>query len=487
MLLLLIVLPLGAALTAWFIGNDGMRRALLLLVAACELLLTINCWISPPADIGGELLSLDAMGLLVLTLTVILFFASSVYAISYFRDERLGERRDHIQGLSFFNAPESTFTSCMLIFLGSAVLVASTKHFGLLWVGIETTTLASAPLIYFHRHKRSLEATWKYLIICSVGMALAMVGNILLDVSMQTKPFVAVHMTLASLLANANNVHPDWFKAAFIFLFIGYGTKMGIAPMHTWLPDTYSEAPSISTVLSGALLNCAFLGIFRVWQVSLAAGLGDFSSSLLIGFGLLSMLTAALFIVKQGDFRRMLAYSSVEHMGLLLLGLGIGYTAAKGSVAHMVNHSLVKAALFLLAGKIVAKYASRSSYDITGMCKVSPVGSRLWLAGVIALVGAPPFALFWSEFFVLQGILQRGLLWVGIAYLLILGTIFVGMMTPVLHMYRGMPPPGREKQPESLIALAPVGALLLCVLVLGVYMPGWLGEALEMAASLGKR
>ena len=172
----------------------------------------------------------------------------------------------------------------------------------------ESTTRCSAPLTDFHRHRRSLEATWKYLLICSVGIALALIGNILLDVSMQTQGHMVTDMSIGALTLEAANVHPAWFKAAFVFLLVGYGTKMGISPMHTWLPDAHSEAPSlVSALLSGALLNCAFLGVFRAHEVAVAAGLADFASILLMGFGFLSMLTAALFIVNLGDFKRMLA------------------------------------------------------------------------------------------------------------------------------------------------------------------------------------
>ncbi len=489
MLLALILTPFFAAIAAWLIASNALRRKMLLSVACIEFVMVAFCWAKPPQNIGGDLLNLDSIGLLVMSLTVCLFLACAIYAQKYFKDEPVGTRKDNIEGLAFLNAPESTFTACMLLFLASSMLVACTQHFGLLWVGIETTTLASAPLIYFHRHKRSLEATWKYLIICSVGMALALMGNILLDVSMQTQAGEPIPMTLSSLLKHAPNAQPDWFKAAFIFIFIGYGTKMGIAPMHTWLPDTYSEAPSISTVLSGALLHCAFLGIFRIWQVCLQAGLADFASKILISFGVISMVLAALFIIKQRDFRRMLAYSSIEHMGILLIGLGVGLAATQGSLAHMVNHAFVKAGLFLLAGKIVALYTTRLTHDITGLQHLAPLTAKLWLAGSIALVGAPPFALFWSEFMILQGILARGLLWLGIAYLLALGCIFVAMMTSVLHMYRGDLPAGIQKptQGESLLGLAPSACLFLFVLILGFYIPTWLQSVIQSAASFGFR
>ena len=488
MLTALLTIPFVAALASWFLPESLPRRYLLLAVSFAELVLAGACWFVEPASYG-ELLHLDATGRLVLTVTCLLFFAASVYAVGYLRGEATGARTDFQQGLHFTNAPEAAFTGCLLLFLASAVLTACTRHFGLLWLGIETTTIVSAPLIYFHRHRRSLEATWKYLLICSVGIALALIGNLLADIAMQTQGRLAPDMTLGALMLDASAAHPGWLKAAFVFLLIGYGTKMGVAPMHTWLPDAHSEAPSlVSALLSGALLNCAFLGIFRAYEVCLAAGLGDFASTLLMAFGFLSMLVAALFIVNLGDFKRMLAYSSVEHMGILLIALSVGLEAARGGMLHLVGHSLVKAALFLLAGNILAKYSTKSSHDVTGLIRVLPVTGTLWLAGMIAITGSPPFSLFISEFSVLQGLLHRGFFWPALLYLFLLGIIFVGMITPVLRMCRGKPPHGiRPAAEENPLLVAPSAALLFIALCLGLIMPDWFNQALNAAAHLGMR
>jgi hydrogenase-4 component F len=481
----LLLLPLCAAMLSWFVPADQLRRAFLLVTATVELLLAAACWFVEPASLGGELLCLDAMGRLVLSLTCVLFFAASLYAVSYLKAEDPGARTDFHQGLHFSNAPEATFTGCMLLFLAASVLAASTRHMGLLWVGIETTTVVSAPLISFHRHRRSLEATWKYLLICSVGIGFALIGNLLLDIAMQSEARHVVDMSVSSLSQGSGRVHPAWFKAAFVFLLIGYGAKMGIAPMHTWLPDAHSEAPSlVSALLSGALLNCAFLGIFRAQEVALSVGFAEFTSTLLLAFGFSSMLVAALFIVNLGDFKRMLAYSSVEHMGILLIALGVGIAAGRGGLLHMAGHSLVKAALFLLAGNILARYHTKSSHDVSGMAQSLPMTSALWLTGIIAITGTPPFVVFISEFFVLQGLLNGGLL-LPAAYLTLLGVIFVGMITPTLHMCRGgMPHDRTAKGGENLLFVLPSACLLVSALALGLYLPEWLRESLDRAAAL---
>jgi hydrogenase-4 component F len=264
--------------------------------------------------------------------------------------------------------------------------------------------------------------------------------------------------------------------------------------MHTWLPDAHSEAPAlVSCLLSGALLNCAFLGIFRLQQLSLAAGFGDFSKDIFIVFGLLSMGLAAMFIVNQGDFKRMLAYSSVEHMGVILLGCAIGGMAAGGGMLHAVFHSLTKASLFLLSGNILAAYHTKSSHDVSGLIRVMPRTGVLWTAAFLAIAGTPPFGVFTSEFTVLRGIMQEGHITVALLYLLFLGVIFVGMATSCLHMIQGRPPrdmatatdgphPGMVR--ESSWTLAPPAVLLAASLFLGLYRPAWIDTLVMNAASL---
>ena len=242
-------------------------------------------------------------------------------------------------------------------------LVTLSHHWGLMWVAVEATTLASAPLIYFHRHPRSLEATWKYLVICSVGIALALLGNFFLAVAAHGPPAPPLHLTIDDLAAQRRSLDPLWLKAAFLLLLVGYGTKMGLAPLHTWLPDAHSEAPSMVSAL--AVRRAAELRVpgdsarrIPCWS---KAGLGDFSRDLLVLFGLVSMAVAAVFIIGQMDYKRMLAYSSVEHMGILALGVGIGGVAGFGSMLHAVNHSLTKAMLFLAAGNTLACFRTKST------------------------------------------------------------------------------------------------------------------------------
>ncbi|MBQ4615640.1 MAG: NADH dehydrogenase FAD-containing subunit [Mailhella sp.] len=495
MLTLLLFVPLVAGVI-FLIPGSLPRRPLLPMVAAMHTLLsgmTLNA-VRKGEKISalGGILQPDALGVIFLMLASILFLAASFYAVGYLREEdKKHVKRDIQKGQLFTNAPESRFLSCLCFFVTAMTLVTTTANLGALWVGIELTTLASAPLIYFHRHQSSMEATWKYLMICSVGIALALIGNILMNVAfLQSSVNLHGMDQVSSFIAAAREAQGTdsslWLKAAFIFLLVGYGTKMGLAPLHTWLPDAHSQAPSmVSGMLSGALLNCALLGILRGHQIMMAGGLGQFSGNLLIFFGLLSMVTAAVFIVGQGHYKRLLAYSSVEHMGILALAVGVGGSALFGGMLHAVCHSLTKCMLFLVAGNILTRYHSLSSYDVRGLRQDMPLSGALWTAGFLAIVGSPPFGLFISEFTILKGIFASGHIFVALGYLTALAVIFVGMSVPVLRMVQGTPPRDVPRDyNESLFTVLPPAVLCLMVLGLGFCVPDWLTDTLNRAAAL---
>ena len=483
MILALLLVPLVAAAAAYTIRANGPRRALLVLAAAAHAVVVGWTWVATPVPRWGGWLALDGPGRLFLSITSALFLAAALYAIAALRREHPSAHEDFEEGFLFDNAPEATFTACLLLFLAAMTLVTVSQGFGLLWVGVEATTLASAPLIYFHRQHRSLEATWKYLLICSVGIALALLGNFFLAVAASGHD-ASTRLVLPDLLRDARTLDVAWLKAAFLLFLVGYGTKMGLAPMHTWLPDAHSEAPSVvSALLSGALLNCALLGIVRAQQVCAAAGQAAFGQGLLVGFGLVSMAVAAVFIPGQRDYKRMLAYSSVEHMGILTLGIGLGGAGVFGGMLHAVNHAFTKAALFFVAGNILAEYRTKSTSDVRGVLRTLPASGTLWVAGLFAITGSPPFGAFLSEFTILKAALDQGHPVVAIAYLALLAVIFVGMATAVLGMAQGPAPVGHmEAQRERLLAIGPAGALAALVLLLGVYIPPGVRAAVQEAA-----
>ena len=487
MLWLVILIPAAAGALAMACPVKPLRRALLLAGAAGHS--AAVAWVcATGAGAAGEgWFGLDAPGKIFLCLISGLFLAAAAYTAGYLRSQA-GHTIDSEEGFLFHNQPEAIFIGCLLLFLATMSLVCVSQHLGLLWVAVEATTLVSAPLISFHRHHRSLEATWKYLLICSVGIALALLGNFFLAYAGRGQVH---HLALHELLGAAKVMDPTWLKAAFLLMLVGYGTKMGLAPMHTWLPDAHSEAPSpVSALLSGALLNCAFLGILRGHTVLAAAGLREFSGGLLVLFGLVSMGVAAVFLIRQSDYKRMLAYSSIEHMGILALGVGLGGLAATGALLHAVNHSLTKGLLFLAAGNLLGAYRSKRTEDVRGALKATPLTGCLWLAGFLAITGSPPFGLFVSELTVLKGALDAGRWAVAAAYLLALAVIFVAMARIILPMAFGTPPANApdatplERRREPLWSVLPGFVLGGVVLVLGVYVPPAMWSLLREAVSL---
>ncbi|HPN84365.1 MAG TPA: proton-conducting transporter membrane subunit, partial [Victivallales bacterium] len=234
------------------------------------------------------MLGFDGIGLLMLSLTSLLFLLSSIYSVGYISSHKDSVAKDEEEGFIFQDSPRHIFVSCMLLFCSAMTLVFASRDFGFLWVGIEATTFASAPLIYYYRHHRSLEAVWKYVMICSVGIGFSLIGNIFI---LAAFPGSDSNVTLSfhAIKSKVLTLDPNWIKVAFVFFVVGYGTKAGLAPLHSWLPSAHAESPAfISALLSGALLNCAFLGIYRTQEICHAAGIGDFSGNVLILLGCVS-------------------------------------------------------------------------------------------------------------------------------------------------------------------------------------------------------
>ena len=480
MIAALVLLPVLAGLVAFGLRARRLREILLVGTAGVHAALAVAAALAPPSATAGAWLGLDELGGLFLVITSVLFLGVSIYAVGYLRREPEHPQTDLEEGFLFSNEPEPTFVACLLFFLASMTLVTLSRHLGLLWVGVEATTLASAPLVYFHRQHRSLEATWRYLIVCSVGIALALLGNLL--IAGAAGPGGSIR--LDDLLARAPSLRRDWLEAGFLLVLVGFGTKMGLAPMHTWLPDAHGESPSlVSALLSGALLNCAFLGILRVRQVLSAAGAADFAAGPLEAFGLISMGLAALFIVRQTDYKRMLAYSSVEHMGVLCFGVGVGGVATFGAMLHAVVHSLTKAALFLLAGNLLAAYASKRAASVRGATSVVPASALLWVAGVLAITGVPPFGIFLSEITILRGAAAHDLALAAL-FLLFLAIAFAGISASALPMAIGAAPAVRLRAREPVSAILPPLLFLALALLFGAYLPAPLASLLHGAARL---
>ncbi len=509
-LLVIVLVPAVAGGAAFLIRSHSVRRGILLAGAALHAALVALLWVNPGiyVPVGGWV-GVDALGRLFLGITSLLFLAVSVSAVRFLATESAATRSDPDEGFLFRNIPEAVFTACLLGFLSTMTLVTLSRHFGLLWVAVEATTLVSAPLIHYHRHHRSLEATWKYLLICSVGIAVALLGTYFLAAALPRGEGMA-SLAFDALAGITARLNPSWLKAAFVLLLVGYGTKMGLAPLHTWLPDAHSEAPSVvSALLSGALLNCAFLAILRILAVCAGAGLGDFARQTTLVLGLASMGVAAGLVIGQADYKRMLAYSSVEHMGILAVGVGLGGLGDWGALFHAVNHSLMKAALFLLAGNILAAYGTKQSGDVSGVTRRLPVTGTLWVAGLFAVMGSPPFGAFSSELTILRAAIASGSWVVAGLYALFITVVFAGIIAVLVRMGQGMPSrmvslgaaagggvlavgpgdlagstpaPVPDREPVASV-VAPL-VLLGLTAALGVFIPPFLDTALRQAAAL---
>ncbi len=483
MLYILVLFPLAMA-AATFALPSNRWRPWLLPVGALVYLGLAAVAIFPTGEQealwGMEgWLRLDALGKVVLGLLAVLFFLCTLYAPAY-----LAVRLDR---------PNRVFCANLFVVLAMMTLVVFSHHLGLMWVAMEATTLASAPLLYFEHNARSLEATWKYLLIGSVGIALALFGSFFLAYS-SIKAGLQSTLLFEQLVEIAPKLSPPWLHAAFVLLFIGYGTKMGLAPMHTWKPDAYGEAPGlVGTLLAGGLTSCAFLAILRIYQICRAGSEAEHAREILVVAGLLSMAVAAVFLARQRDFKRMLAYSSVEHMGILVLGIGLGGLAVYGALLHLINNALTKGVLFLSAGNIHRAYGSKVTDNVAGALQRVPLSGALFLVGFLAITGSPPFGPFVSEFTIASAAVGSGQVWAGGLFLVLLALVFIGMGTTVLSVVLGNAPPprsemeaGAEKRGfrDGFSTGAPILLMLVLVLMLGVYVPPPLESLLRDAAAL---
>jgi len=339
-------------------------------------------------------------------------------------------------------------------------------------------------LINFVKTRQSIEATWKFLMICLVGIALALLGTYFLAVAGIDN---VQSLFIDKLLTHARELSLPWFKMSVIFLLIGCGTKMGLAPMHTWLPDAHSQAPSpVSALLSGCLLNCAFLSILRVGQVCHAAGQTPFFSSMLILLGTISLGVAYVFILGQEDYKRMFAYSSVEHMGILAIAIGLGPIGIYGALLHMINNAFTKGIAFLTTGNLYKQYHSKKVSDVRGVLRSYPVTGIFLLAAFLAVSGVPPFGTFISELIILYAAVIGHHYWVAFFYCLFLALIFIGVADIILKMTQGAPihQPVSPSPKESWSMILPILFLIVIVFILGFYIPPFLNNILKGAAGL---
>jgi hydrogenase-4 component F len=369
------------------------------------------------------------------------------------------------------------------VFVTTMVLAVLAANLGVLWVAVEATTVATTFLVGHRRTKGSLEASWKYIVICSVGIALAFLGTVLVYLAALHAGGHSAHaLDWTSLMANAGHLDPSVMRLAFALVILGYGTKVGLAPMHNWLPDAHSQAPApISALMSGVLLTVAFYAILRVKAIcDLAVGAG-YPRTLLVIVALLSLAVAASLLLTQRDYKRMLAYHSIEHMGLIALGAAAGIPLAIAAVLlHILGHGLAKSVLFLTSGEIMAAEGTSQIDQVRALLARRPALGGIFGVGLLALLGFPPFSLFASELGMIRAEFQVGLGWAAAAAMAAMVVIFIAVVSHARHMLLGPgDPPAEDGTPRR--ALAPlVGGLAVCAAI-GVF--AWpLTDLLEAAA-----
>jgi hydrogenase-4 component F len=348
----------------------------------------------PPAPVVNGF-RLDDTAVLFVLLTTLVVTAALTHAVGFFRREIASEHPPSARDLRVFYL----FTA---LFFLSMIGVVTADNLGFLWIAVEATTLTSAPLVYYHRSRTSLEAGWKYLIICSVGIAFAFFGTaIFYAASQRVSAFGDGSLSVSELTLHARLLSHGMLRLGFVFTLLGYGTKAGLFPLHSWLPDAHSEAPApASAMLSGALLNCALVALWRTSGLMVAAGEGVFIQTTLLPMGVVTVLAASLFLLKQRDLKRMLAYSSMENVGLMAVAIALG--TGSGFALQAINHSLVKVALFLLAGNLLQQYGTKTIREIRGVMIAQPSQAVLLLLGAIAVAGTPPFGSFLAEWQILS-------------------------------------------------------------------------------------
>ena len=480
-LLLTVFLPLAGALA--LVGQRRLSVAGWLNVLFSAGTFAASAWLAwdvgQTGEVAGFGLRVDPFNIFLLVLTAFVGLTTSIFSRPYMRHV-CDTGRTSERGMRLYHAMYQAFMFTMLLAL-------ATDNVGVLWVAMEGATLATVLLVSLYRTPEAVEAAWKYFILCGVGIALALFGTVLTYFAAQrVVADPAEGLTWSVLYAQAGTLHPTVMSLAFVFLLVGYGTKVGLVPMHQWLPDAHSEGPTpMSAVLSGLLLNVALYAVVRFKMLvdgSLAAAASPhLAGHLLMGFGLVSFLVAGLFLHRQRDIKRMFSYSSIEHMGLMTFAFGIGGPLATfGALLHMLVHSLTKSAIFVTVGHAAHIAGTQSIDHIRGLIRTQPAVGWSLLIAVAAIAGFPPFGVFTSEFLVLSATMPSWP-WLTVALLTGLAVALAGLFRHLPPILSGRPPAGPGPVAANMV---PVALHLGLVLWLGLSIPAFLAQWLDRATQL---
>src|SRR6202167_768421 len=470
LLIILFGAPVAAVVLSFAIRSSRLSEYATVIAAVIDLAVSIPILLrvlNGPILLAHSYVQVDLLGAWVILCISIVYTLSSIYAVGYMR------LLDEESRLPLFYGLFSGFAFTML----AACVV---NNVGVFWIAIELTTLISTFLVGFEREAESTEAAWKYIVVVSGGISLALLGTVLFywGGSFVLGPSYA--MTWAALHQSAPEVYQPLLLISFLLTLVRYGPKGRLAPMHTWLPDAHSESPApVSAMLSGALLNASMLGIARFLGVVHGTSVSKFAHSAVVGFGIFSFVLATLFIVRQTGIKRLMAYSSVEHIGVQALGLGFGGPLGiAGALYHMLNHSLNKSLMFFGAGNAMRAYETKEILKIRHVLKVSPVTGTLWLLGAVGIAGAPPFALFLSEFTILRSGIAGRYRWAAIVFVIFLIVVFISFLAHFRSMYfQAGPEPQVRRMPGAVWRAIPMWLAFVPLLVLGLWWPRALWNA----------
>ncbi len=471
--------PVAGALVLAFYGDRTLASRLNVLISLVTLVASASLAIRVIRD--GALLAyneaffVDSFNVFLVALTAFVAFTTALFSRPYMLNEQEHGR---------ISAARLRLYHCMYqVFVFTMLLVLLTNNMGIMWVALEAATLATVLLVSLYRTPASIEAAWKYFILCSVGIAQALFGTILLYLAAEKLLGADGNALLWTHLNDVKgDLEPTVLSLAFVFLIVGYGTKAGLAPLHNWLPDAHAEGPTpISAVLSGLLLNVGLYAVVRC-KVLVDGALGTpFAGNLMMGFGILSVVVGAFFLSRQKDVKRMFAYSSIEHMGLTAFAFGMGGPVATfAALLHMTVHSLTKSAIFFTVGHATQKTGTQVMDQIRGLIVTNPTIGWGMMLGTLAILGMPPFGVFASEFLILTTAMREQP-WAAPILLVALAVAFAAMFSKVQAMVFGETTAKRLPHAPALI---PVFVHLAIVLMLGLWIPPYLADWYRMAAKL---
>jgi len=475
-----LVAPLAGAILLALIGHrpvgGWVNIGVCAITFAASLAMALNVFANGPQLSTGRLFYIDAFNVYLVALTAFVGMTTSIFSRPYMRHEvKLGRVSDRRMRL---------YHSMYQGFLFAMLLALSTNNLGILWVAMEAATLTTVLLVSLYRTPESIEAAWKYFILCGVGIAQALFGTVLVYFAAEQTLGVGRDDTLlwTVLYGAAGDLDPTVLSLAFVFLLVGYGTKVGLFPLHNWLPDAHSEGPTpMSAVLSGLLLNVALYALVRLKMLVDASLQTQLAGYLMMGFGLLSFMVAGLFLHRQHDVKRMFSYSSIEHMGLITYAFGLGGPLATfGALLHMTVHSLTKSAIFVTVGHAAQLAGTQRIDRIRGLIRTQPAVGWGLLIGTIAIAGFPPFGVFTSEFLLLTATM-KSFPWLAVPLLVGFGVAFAGLFRHLHPMVYGEPPPGQVPVRANMV---PVAVHLALVLWLGLSIPKFLADWFNQATVL---